>query len=69
MASKLWSTMESASLVATAGSPLDPVLFPPQTSVGSYTDPEIASALAGLSSAVDAAGSDDCWHLDWNWLV
>ena len=61
--------MESASLVATAGSPLDPVLFPPQTSVGSYTDPEIASALAGLSSAVDAAGSDDCWHLDWNWLV
>ena len=55
MASKLWSRMESASLVATAGSPLDPVLFPPQTSVGSYTDPEIASALAGLFAVVDAA--------------
>ena len=52
------------SLVATAGSPLGPVLFSLQTAVGSYTDPEMASALAGLSSVFNAAGSDDGWCQD-----
>ena len=55
MALKLWSTMESASLVATAGSPLGPVLFPLQTSVGSYSSPEIDVGRVGLSSTVDVA--------------
>ena len=33
MASKLWSTMESASLVPTVGSRLSLVLFPVQTAI------------------------------------